>query len=263
MEDSFQEKEKWYDKNWVPYVLIFLLPPLLPIGLYALWKNSNFSKTHKIITTSIISFIGLIAIIADPGPMPKDIIEHRKAITSFYPAQGPNMDFKIDSSGPQVSSGYDIYVEKDTLGWIKYRTTRNYTSNIDGWVLKEHTTTLDDYEENYRERDEALRKIEKELKEEQARKNKLANALQFLQPAMEANVVVNIDNKTRTVYLNRYNWNSLNYDNKKLVAKAANDFLDVRTEGMDGWTVFKDARSGNDIATYDADLPEQYKFKLK
>jgi len=263
MEDTFQEKEKWYDKIWVPYVLMFLLPPLFPVGLYALWKNSNFSKNHKVITTSIIGLFFLYFLGNDPSNSKNDIIEHRKAVTSFHPAKGPNENFKADSTLPKISSGYDIYVEKDTLGWIKYRTTRNYTSNVDGWVLKKHTTTLDDYEKNYRERDEALREIEKELKEEQARKNKLANALQVLQPAMDANVIVNIDNQTRTVYLNRYNWNSLNFDNKKLVAKAANDFLDVRTEGMDGWTVFKDASSDNDIATYNADMPEQYRFKLK
>jgi hypothetical protein len=263
MEDSLQEKEKWYDKNWVPYVLLFLLPPLFPVGLYALWKNSNFSKNHKVITTSIIGVLFLYFLGSGSNDSLENVIEHRKAINSFYPAKGPNEDFQIDSTVAKLRSGEDIYVEKDTLGWLKYRTTKNFSSNVDGWILKENTTTLDDYEENYRERDEAIREIEKELKEEQARNNKLANAQQVLQLAMEANVIVNIDNKTRTVYLNTYNWNSLDFDNKKLVAKAANDFLDIRTDGMDGWTVFKDARSSNDIATYNADMPEGYKFKLK
>ena len=52
-------EERWYNKTFIVYMLIFAL---LPLGLYALWKYETFSKAHKIITSSVIGLLFLVAI---------------------------------------------------------------------------------------------------------------------------------------------------------------------------------------------------------
>jgi hypothetical protein len=44
------KKEKWYDNNLIVILLIIIF---FPVGLYALWKNSNFNKILKIGITAI------------------------------------------------------------------------------------------------------------------------------------------------------------------------------------------------------------------
>ncbi len=249
MNDIEYNSERWYDNKWVPYFLIFF-PLTFPIGIYALWKNNKFSNKHKIITTTILGIIALMVISDDkPSDFP-DIIEQRKAITSFHPTLGPGHDHDVDSS-TVVNSGDNIYVEKDSLGWTQYRTARRFRSSLDRWTLKENTTTPSDYEENYRERDQAVREIERQLREERERREALASSLEALQPYIDANVIVQIERETRTVYVNRYHWNSMSYEHKKVLANSATQFFDVTVRSGSGWAQFKDARTGDTVASYE------------
>ncbi len=53
--------EQWYDKTWLVIVLCIFV---FPVGLYALWKSEQFSKTWKIAGTVLVAFlvVGAIAI---------------------------------------------------------------------------------------------------------------------------------------------------------------------------------------------------------
>ena len=54
----------WYQKNWFMWIMVVIF---FPIGLFLLWKYSNYKKSTKAIITIVI--IGLIAI---SGSNPKN-----------------------------------------------------------------------------------------------------------------------------------------------------------------------------------------------
>lgn len=236
---------KWYNKPFAPYYLM-IIPPL---GLYALWRNTNYSWFHKSFTTFVLLIIGLIGHLAEEKPLPEDVIEMRRSIASFHPGKGPGEEFEVDST-ISVNSGYRIYVLEDTLGWIKYRTTSRFSSNLDGWTRKENTTTQDDYEENYRERDQAVREIERKLREQQQQREELLMTMEALKPFIDANIIVNIEKETRTIFVNRLYWNSISYENKKLLAKSSTNYFDTTVRSNNGWAQIKDIRTGETVASY-------------
>lgn len=56
MENSTSQS-KWYDKTWL---VVLLCVFFFPVGLYALWKNSQISKGWKIGVTVIIGFLVIL-----------------------------------------------------------------------------------------------------------------------------------------------------------------------------------------------------------
>lgn len=62
-------KQKWYDKKWL---VILLLVVFYPIGVYALWKNKDFSFPVKILLTAILVVYVSIMFVFGPGPSYKD-----------------------------------------------------------------------------------------------------------------------------------------------------------------------------------------------
>lgn len=58
-----REKRNWYDNKTLIVVLLILF---FPVGLYALWKNRDFSKNAKWAITAGVAFLVILALAEEP-----------------------------------------------------------------------------------------------------------------------------------------------------------------------------------------------------
>lgn len=56
-------KQKWYDKKWL---VILLLVVFYPVGVYALWKNKDYSLPAKVLLTAILAVYVSIMYVCGP-----------------------------------------------------------------------------------------------------------------------------------------------------------------------------------------------------
>lgn len=57
-----QQKKRWYQKTLWIIVSLFVF---FPVGLFLMWKYSNWSKKTKTITTTLILVVGLVVLAVD------------------------------------------------------------------------------------------------------------------------------------------------------------------------------------------------------
>lgn len=65
MTNPAKPSAQWYDKTWL---VIFLCVFVFPVGLYALWKSANFSKSWKFAGTIIIGVLVIFVVAGKPAP---------------------------------------------------------------------------------------------------------------------------------------------------------------------------------------------------
>lgn len=69
-ETSDQKKSEWYENK---ALVVVLLVVFFPVGLYAIWKNTEFSDKTKWIVTGIIAFLVLVIGVSDKKPEPRAV----------------------------------------------------------------------------------------------------------------------------------------------------------------------------------------------
>jgi hypothetical protein len=80
--DNQIDQSKWYNKTWLVITLCIFI---LPVGIYALWKNQSISKGWKI---TVVVIIALIAI-ANFGKDDKNSFSNQNVVTNKEPEKEP------------------------------------------------------------------------------------------------------------------------------------------------------------------------------
>jgi hypothetical protein len=81
--------KKWYQKDWGIFTLLILF---LPVGLYILWKKSDWSSSKKITVTSCFALLFLIGLIFEPDNSKSNFSPGQTYSFAGYP-NGCNSDY--------------------------------------------------------------------------------------------------------------------------------------------------------------------------
>ena len=81
--------KKWYQKDWGIFTLLILF---LPVGLYILWKKSDWSSSKKITVTSCFALLFLIGLIFEPDNSKSNFNPGQTYSFAGYP-NGCNSDY--------------------------------------------------------------------------------------------------------------------------------------------------------------------------
>ena len=81
--------KKWYQKDWGIFTLLILF---LPVGLYILWKKSDWSSSKKITVTSCFALLFLIGLIFEPDNTKSNFSPGQTYSFAGYP-NGCNSDY--------------------------------------------------------------------------------------------------------------------------------------------------------------------------
>ena len=83
------ENKKWYQKSWGIILLLYLF---FPVGLFLMWKYSNWNKIVKIIITSIFAFLFIIIMFAGDTETPNNIDNENTTVLSSVSEQENTTD---------------------------------------------------------------------------------------------------------------------------------------------------------------------------
>ena len=103
-------KTKWYQKS---FGIVLLLILFFPVGLYLMWKYSNWNKVVKIVVTVIVAII-LISAMSDSKSLEddaKDEIANIKNENNITPTTSPTTE--PQTTLPRENSVYGILTKKD------------------------------------------------------------------------------------------------------------------------------------------------------
>jgi hypothetical protein len=134
------DNPKWYQKN--PFIILFLVV-FFPVGLYLMWKYSDWSpKTKWIVTGVLLFFVFIIGITDDASndSSQSHTSENDQQSVSSYnwqTEQGTLLrrveEVVVDQIGEKNNMGENtiisIQTERDGL-WINYHASENFTSNM-------------------------------------------------------------------------------------------------------------------------------------
>ena len=81
--------KKWYQKDWGIFTLLIVF---LPVGLYILWKKSDWSSSKKITVTSCFALLFLIGLIFEPDNSKSNFSPGQTYSFAGYP-NGCNSDY--------------------------------------------------------------------------------------------------------------------------------------------------------------------------
>lgn len=135
------DNPKWYQKN--PFIIL-LLVLFFPVGLYLMWKHSDWSpKTKWIVTGVLLVFVFIVGISDDTEQSAVDNstnstqTQEEQSNYQWQTDQGTLLrkaeEVVVDQIGEKNNMGEDtvisIQTERDGL-WINYHARENFTSNM-------------------------------------------------------------------------------------------------------------------------------------
>lgn len=123
---------KWYQK---PTGTTILLVIFFPAGLYLMWKNEIWSKTTRLIVTSIIA----LAIIANVGPKNTS----NKGSNSSKANDIPKIDITVnDIPGIYNNFEFNFQFRLKSDGSLEFYTATSMTPQIGYWKLSNDKITI-------------------------------------------------------------------------------------------------------------------------
>ena len=72
--------KKWYEKTWF---IIVMLITVFPVGIFFMWKLTNWKKPVKIIITVVLALIGTITLFSGMGDNSIDYVDTTENTTIF------------------------------------------------------------------------------------------------------------------------------------------------------------------------------------
>ncbi|MFH1886983.1 MAG: hypothetical protein ABIM40_09820 [Pseudomonadota bacterium] len=134
----------WYEKTWLVVVLLVVF---FPAGLYALWKNTGFSKRTKWIVTGVVVVVFIAAAMnagKETGSRPTQKPGTPIPAQQTVPAHAPSKPVAVVDQGPaalQTLKDFRFQYKGRTIGIEDY--VREETANVApnfryGWLTRKN-----------------------------------------------------------------------------------------------------------------------------
>ncbi|WP_252238860.1 hypothetical protein [Clostridium sp. VAP51] len=162
---------KWYEKTWV--IILFLIF-FFPVGLYLVWKHSEFSKKTKIIITAVILVVAIIG-----GGSNSQTPKTSNAISSKVE--------KLESQyKPVLESGKTYDVMTDDEGKTTVDMLNNWEKLSDNFKTEyqESKNAIEDSKKSYDDKKAAEK--EAEIKKEELRSSLITNSQEIVKNNLKA-----------------------------------------------------------------------------
>lgn len=135
------EKSRWYDNKTVVLVLLVVF---FPAGLYALWKNTGFSKRTKGIVTGVVAVVFVAAAMNTDKQTSSRPSPPAKAPAVAPVSVPPPVPQAVEDQGPatlQTLKNFRFQYKGRTIGIEDY--VREETANVApnfhyGWLTKKN-----------------------------------------------------------------------------------------------------------------------------